>query len=269
MGRKTVSCEAEAKYAGDVALAARFDDLLADARAAEKKFREAQAAALNDELHLLARKLDVALTDVMRAAYAVARAEIGPRGYDDSIFRRKAKAKPAVHAWTDRAEWLLTLRETHRLTGIPPVPRSGQAERDLLEWIREMSKKKDTTPVPTSNCEEPQSRGEMNGRAKATDFVGELLKLLPPTAGIMLALIWGLADRKNPPHDVLTAIRISSILLVVSILSSLAGLQFMVSELQRDNQDAASAGTVQLCFFLAWISFVLGSAAVIWSLFLI
>jgi hypothetical protein len=29
-----------------------------------------------------------------------------------------------VHAWTDEAERLLTLRETHRLTGIPPTPRS-------------------------------------------------------------------------------------------------------------------------------------------------
>ena len=79
--------------------------------------------------------LYTALTDAMRAAYAAERAEIGPRGYDDRIFRRKAKAKPAVHAWTDEAERLLTLRETHRLTGIPPgcptlpdaVRRSGPA----------------------------------------------------------------------------------------------------------------------------------------------
>ena len=59
----------------------------------------------------------------MRAAYAAERAEIGPRGYDDRIVRRKAKATGAVHAWTDEAERLLTLRESHRLTGIPPVPR--------------------------------------------------------------------------------------------------------------------------------------------------
>ena len=61
----------------------------------------------------------------MRAAYAAQRAEIGPRGYEDRIYRRKAKAKPAVHAWTDEAERLLTLRETHRLTGFPPRPQSG------------------------------------------------------------------------------------------------------------------------------------------------
>jgi hypothetical protein len=70
----------------------------------------------------LARNLDVALTDATRAAYAAQRAEIGPLGYEDRIYFRKAKATSAVHAWTDEAERLLTLRETHRLTGFPPRP---------------------------------------------------------------------------------------------------------------------------------------------------
>ncbi len=58
----------------------------------------------------------------MRSAYAAMRAEIGALGYDDRIYRRKAMAKPAVHALHAEAERLLTLRETHRLTGIPPRP---------------------------------------------------------------------------------------------------------------------------------------------------
>jgi hypothetical protein len=78
----------------------------------------------DEELYPLARDLDDALTSAMRAAYAAQRAEIGPRGYEDWIYRRKAKAKSAVHAWTDEAERLLTLRETHRLTGMPPAPRT-------------------------------------------------------------------------------------------------------------------------------------------------
>ena len=57
----------------------------------------------------------------MRAAFAVQRAEIGVRGYDDRIYRRKAKAKPHIHALTADAERLLTLRETHRLNDIPAV----------------------------------------------------------------------------------------------------------------------------------------------------
>ena len=126
-GRKQVSAEAEAEYAADAALAAKFGDLLAQARTAEQEFRKAQAAATPaDQLYPLARKLDAELTDVMRAAYAAERAEIGPRGYDDRIYRRKAMAKPAVHAWTDEAERLLTLRETHQLTGMPPAPRTRQ-----------------------------------------------------------------------------------------------------------------------------------------------
>jgi hypothetical protein len=123
--RQQVSGQAEAEYAADVALAAQFDDLLAQARSAEQVFRQAQArAAAISELYPLAIRLDAALTDAMRAAYAARRAEIGPRGYDDWIYRRKAMAKSAVHAWTDEAERLLTLRETHRLTGVPPRPRT-------------------------------------------------------------------------------------------------------------------------------------------------
>jgi hypothetical protein len=123
--RNQVSGQAEAEYAADVALAAQFDDLLAQARAAEQAFRRAQARGLPlAEVYPLARRLETALTDAMRSAYAAARAEIGPRGYDDRIYRRKAKATRAVHAWTDEAERLLTMRETHRLTGIPPAPRT-------------------------------------------------------------------------------------------------------------------------------------------------
>ena len=134
--RKQVSGQAEAEYAADVALAAQFDDLLAAARDAEQAFRNAQARAWPiRELHPLAKRLDTALTDVMRAAYAAQRAEIGPRGYEDRIYRRKAMAKSAVHAWTDEAERLLTLRETHRLTGMPPAPRTDLPSAEGIPYV--------------------------------------------------------------------------------------------------------------------------------------
>jgi hypothetical protein len=126
-GRAQVSERAQADHLADVALAANFDDLLATAGRAEREFRAAQAtAAPVGVLYPLARKLDTALTEAMRAAFAGQRAQIGPRGYDDRIYRRQAMAKPAVHAWTDEAERLLTMRESHQLTGIPPRP--GHAE---------------------------------------------------------------------------------------------------------------------------------------------
>ncbi|MGH3400323.1 MAG: hypothetical protein ACRDPO_37140 [Streptosporangiaceae bacterium] len=119
-GRNKVSSAAEAAYLADVALAANFDSLLAAAREAEQAYRQAQATgAPGDAQYRLAHRLDAALTDAMRAAYAAERAEIGPRGYDDRIYRRKSKAKPAVHALTDEAERLLTLRESYQLTGFP------------------------------------------------------------------------------------------------------------------------------------------------------
>lgn len=123
MSRQKVSDEAVQRYQADVALAGRREELLATARDAEVKFRHAQGQhGPVSELRTLAEELDAALTAAMRAAFAAQRAEIGPRGYDDRIYRRKGMAKPAVHALTAQAQHLLTLRETHRLNGIPDEP---------------------------------------------------------------------------------------------------------------------------------------------------
>ena len=123
MRRPKPSSEAEQQYKADVELAGRRGDLLGAAREAEGRFRQAQDRNAPDaEVRRLAEDLDAALTAAMRAAYAAQRAEIGPLGYDDRIYRRKAKAKPRVHALTAEAEHLLTLRETHRLNNIPAVP---------------------------------------------------------------------------------------------------------------------------------------------------
>ncbi len=121
-GRAKPSSEAQQKYEADVALAARRAELLDAAREAESRLRETQARrAPEAELRRLALDLDTALTAAMRAAFAAQRAEIGPIGYDDRIYRRKKMATPRVHALTAEAEHLLTLRETHRLNGIPAV----------------------------------------------------------------------------------------------------------------------------------------------------
>jgi len=121
--RKPVSQEAEQKFAADQAFAARFDELLAEARTAEQELRDAEAQNLPlMERHRQAKRLDAALTDATRAAFAAERVAIGPLGYEDRIYRRKAKATPPVRVWSAEAERLLTLRESHRLTGIPRVP---------------------------------------------------------------------------------------------------------------------------------------------------
>jgi len=123
--RKTVSEEAATKHAADVALAGQFDDLLAEARADEDALHSAQADGSSlAELHLLGKRLDGSLTAVMRSAFAAERAAIGPRGYDDRIYRRKAMATTPVRAWTMEAQRLLTMRESHRLTGIVRLPRT-------------------------------------------------------------------------------------------------------------------------------------------------
>ncbi len=125
MRRRLVSSEALETYAVDAELAGKFDELLRSAERAEDALRQAQARgaplATPRELGLA---FDAALTAAMRAAYAAERVEIGVRGYDDWIYRRKAKAKAKVRTWRDEAERLLTMREVHRLTGIPRVPPS-------------------------------------------------------------------------------------------------------------------------------------------------
>jgi hypothetical protein len=121
--RSAVSPEAQARYEADVAVAQKFPELLDQAQAAEQELRDAQAVRASLlEVRRLAKEFDAALTSVMRAAYAAERAEIGPRGYDDRIYRRKALATPSVKTWSQEAERLLTLRETHRLTGLIRVP---------------------------------------------------------------------------------------------------------------------------------------------------
>ena len=106
-----------------MALAARRAELLEAAREAENRLRQAQARhAPVTEIRRLADEFDAALTAAVRAAYAARREAIGPLGYDDRIYRRKAMAKPHVHALTAEAEHLLTLRETYRLNDIPAVP---------------------------------------------------------------------------------------------------------------------------------------------------
>jgi hypothetical protein len=129
IGKRTpVSEQAQARYEADAALAARFDELFTAARQAERELREAQAArAPEAERRRLGKRLDEALTAVMRAAFAAERAEIGPRGYDDRICRRKALATPKVRAWSMEAQRLLTLRESHRLTGIVRIPGTSAA----------------------------------------------------------------------------------------------------------------------------------------------
>ena len=118
------SQEALNLHAADMAEAAERGKLLDAARAADAALREAEATrAPVTEVHQLAKELDAALTAAMRAAYAAQRAEIGPLGYDDRIYRRKKMATPAVHALNAEAEHLLTLRENHRLNRIPEVPR--------------------------------------------------------------------------------------------------------------------------------------------------
>jgi hypothetical protein len=129
--RPRPSREANEKYAADRDLAAQFPELFRAARDAEDALRRAQASrAPTIELRRLGLALDDALTAVMHSAYAAERVQIGPLGYDDWIYRRKARAKPKVKIWLAEAERLLTLREEHRLAGIvrlPPQPADSAA----------------------------------------------------------------------------------------------------------------------------------------------
>jgi hypothetical protein len=117
----------------------------------------------------------------------------------------------------------------------------------------------DVTGVDT---EEPR----MNHEERALKVVVELLKILPAVAGVMLGLVWGLAG-DSTQSDVLDKIRIASIILAVSVFFALLGLQFVVSALQAGHSSISSRGSVQFCFFVAWVAFLAGCVFVVISLY--
>lgn len=111
------------------------------------------------------------------------------------------------------------------------------------------------------------TKAELN-EEKALKTIEELCKTLITTAGIMLALLWGLTQKGQLSQEVIFVIRGSSIFLVISITCSLLGLQFIVSRLQDTSTgDGSKNGWVDLCFWAGWITFLCGSIGVIVSIF--
>ncbi|MEV5410137.1 hypothetical protein AB0K60_15045 [Thermopolyspora sp. NPDC052614] len=122
--RPRVSREAEVRYHADQEVGKTYGTLLEKAERAEEEFRRAQAERRPlEELREKAVALDVALTQALRAAEAAQRATFGPKAYDDRLRRRKGKATPEGAKWQAEVDRLRTLREQHRLTGIPRLPR--------------------------------------------------------------------------------------------------------------------------------------------------
>lgn len=125
--RPRVSREAEVRYHADLEIRKGFGDTLERLRAAQRRFQEAKAAGLPlGELREVALDLDAALTQALRAAEAGQRATLGVKSYDSRIARRKARATPDGALWTTEVNRLRTLREAHRLSGIPRVPRASK-----------------------------------------------------------------------------------------------------------------------------------------------
>ncbi|MEZ0070725.1 hypothetical protein [Planotetraspora sp. GP83] len=128
--RPRVSREAEVRYHADLEVGRSFGALLGKAREAERELRAKQAArAPLEEQREAGLVLDRALTEALRAAEAAQRATLGVKSYDDRIARRKGRATPEGAMWTAEVSRLRTLREAHRLTGIPRVPRASAVIR--------------------------------------------------------------------------------------------------------------------------------------------
>src|SRR5690606_9915725 len=123
--RPRVSREAEVRYLADQEVGKSYPAFLAKAREAERELIEVRAPrAPLERVREAALAFDAALTEALRAAEARARAAYGVKAYDDRLARRKAKATPEGARWTAEVNRLRTLREQHRLTGIPRLPRA-------------------------------------------------------------------------------------------------------------------------------------------------
>ncbi|TDD76603.1 plectin [Actinomadura darangshiensis] len=126
LGRR-VSKDVAEPYEADQRLAAEYEDRLAAAGEAERALRDAQAADVPEpELREATVAFDQAMTAALAAAEASERVAMGPKVYSAEtqdakarraaeIAYRKAKARPAVHPWTDEVDRLRTAREAHRL----------------------------------------------------------------------------------------------------------------------------------------------------------
>jgi hypothetical protein len=126
--RRRASQDIEERLAADRRLAARYDDLLARVGTVDRALRQAEGEGRGPaETHALVIALDKALTEALLAAEATERVTIGQAAYPPAdgaaaevraaqIARRKARATPAVRAWTDEVDRVRTAREKHRLS---------------------------------------------------------------------------------------------------------------------------------------------------------
>ncbi len=101
---------------------------------------------------------------------------------------------------------------------------------------------------------------------KARESVEQLLRTVIATSGIMLALLWGLIQRTTSAA-VIPTIRHASVVLVLAVAGSLLGLQFVVTELERNTQQITKRGTVAFTFVAAWISFLAGCVLLIVAIY--
>jgi hypothetical protein len=101
---------------------------------------------------------------------------------------------------------------------------------------------------------------------RAIESVEGLCKTVVATSGILLALLWGLTQR-DVSGLVLCTIRIASIILAVSIIGSLLGLQFIVTQLQRNVAEVTKHPTVAYSYLLSWTTFIAGCFLIIVAIF--
>ena len=100
----------------------------------------------------------------------------------------------------------------------------------------------------------------------ARKSVEDLLKTIIGTAGIMLAVLWGLATHSGAA-SVITIIRRASMVLVFSMVCALLALQFIVSQLEKGASQITKQRKVAWTFAVAWVSFIVGCVLVILAIF--
>ncbi len=125
LGRK-VSPEVAERLAAAKELAAGLRDRLAAAQEAEGRLRAGQAEhRVAEELRALSLSYERALFEAIEAADAAEQVAMGPKTVEHGdakqrraaqIAARKARAKPSVRPFTEEADRLRTMRETHKLT---------------------------------------------------------------------------------------------------------------------------------------------------------
>jgi hypothetical protein len=139
------------------------------------------------------------------------------------------------------------------------------AETHVIKGMVDMSTHSNPPDVPGATEDD-----------NARKSIEDLLKILIATSGVVLALLWALTQRSPLiTKHVFHIIRWASFILVLAMGAGFLSYQFSITRLQKNLEAAKQCKpwtavskhpTIAVPFLVAWISFLIGCAFLLWAM---